>query len=120
MKRIILTLTIALFALPILNAQDLPSHVPTDGLEAYYPFNGNANDESGNGHDGTVSGATLTADKEGNTNGAYSFDGVSNTIGFESPFFNGEQISSFTLFARFKVFNLQNSPNIWGKSFFLG
>ena len=23
---------------------------PLDGLVAYYPFNGNANDESGNGH----------------------------------------------------------------------
>ncbi len=29
---------------------------PTDGLVAYYPFDGNANDESGNGHDGDVSG----------------------------------------------------------------
>jgi len=30
---------------------------PTDlgnGLVAYYPFNGNANDESGNGNHGTV------------------------------------------------------------------
>ena len=47
MKRIILTLTLALFTLPILNAQDLPSYVPTEGLVAYYPFNGNANDASG-------------------------------------------------------------------------
>ena len=35
------------------------------GLVAYYPFNGNANDESGNGNDGTVNGATLTADRFG-------------------------------------------------------
>ena len=27
-----------------------------DGLVAYYPFNGNANDESGNGNDGEVMG----------------------------------------------------------------
>ena len=44
-------------------------------LIAYYPFNGNANDESGNGHDGTVNGATLTTDIEGNPDSAYSFDG---------------------------------------------
>ena len=44
-------------------------------LVAYYPFNGNANDESGNGHDGTVSGATLTADRFGYANSAYDFDG---------------------------------------------
>jgi hypothetical protein len=45
------------------------------GLVAYYPFNGNANDESGNGNDGMVNGATLTADRFGNSNRAYSFDG---------------------------------------------
>jgi hypothetical protein len=32
----------------------------TTGLVAYYPFNGNANDASGNGNNGTVYGATLT------------------------------------------------------------
>ena len=46
-----------------------------DGLVAYYPFNGNANDESGNGNDGTVSGATLTTDRFGNPSTAYSFGG---------------------------------------------
>jgi hypothetical protein len=40
----------------------------TTGLVAYYPFNGNANDESGNGNNGTVNGATLTSDRFGNTN----------------------------------------------------
>ena len=44
-------------------------------LAAYYPFNGNADDESGNGHDGTVSGATPTADRFGNADSAYLFDG---------------------------------------------
>ena len=51
-----------------------------DGLVAYYPFNGNANDESGNGNNGTVYGATLTADRFGNPNSAYSFNGTSNYI----------------------------------------
>jgi hypothetical protein len=46
-----------------------------DGLVAYYPFNGNANDESGNGHHGTVEDATLTADRFGSPNSAYRFDG---------------------------------------------
>ncbi|MFC1591461.1 LamG-like jellyroll fold domain-containing protein [Thermodesulfobacteriota bacterium] len=50
------------------------------GLVAHYPFNGNANDESGNGHDGTVNGATLTTDRFGNPNSAYSFDGVDDYI----------------------------------------
>lgn len=46
-----------------------------DGLIAYYPFNGNANDETGNGNNGIVSGATLTTDRLGNPDSAYDFDG---------------------------------------------
>jgi len=48
---------------------------PTNGLVAYYPFNGNANDESGNGNTGVVYGATLIADRFGQANSAYAFDG---------------------------------------------
>src|SRR3989339_639159 len=58
------------------------------GLVAKYYFNGNANDESGNGNDGTVNGATLTQDRFGNVGKAYSFDGVSNCIDINSTFFN--------------------------------
>ncbi|MCK9212400.1 MAG: carboxypeptidase regulatory-like domain-containing protein [Ignavibacteriaceae bacterium] len=54
--------------------------LPTQGLVAYYPFNGNANDESGNGNNGTVNGATLSSDRFGNANKAYSFNGTSNYI----------------------------------------
>ena len=50
---------------------------------AYYPFNGNADDESGNGYDGTVFGATLTADRKGNSNSAYSFDGRDDYIAIQ-------------------------------------
>ena len=48
-----------------------------DGLVAYYPFNGNANDESGNGRNATVQNATLTMDRFGNENSAFLFDGTS-------------------------------------------
>ncbi|MBW2553558.1 MAG: hypothetical protein JRE20_05450 [Deltaproteobacteria bacterium] len=34
----------------------------SDGLVAYYPFNGNADDESGNGNNGNVNGAIMTTD----------------------------------------------------------
>lgn len=56
-----------------------------DGLVAYYPFNGNANDESGNIHNGTTYGAALTADRFGNPNSAYSFDGINDTIDISKP-----------------------------------
>jgi hypothetical protein len=52
----------------------LPSNLQ-QGLVGYWPFCGNANDESGNGNDGAVNGATLTEDRFGNANAAFSFDG---------------------------------------------
>lgn len=45
-------------------------------LVAYYPFNGDANDESDNFHHGTVFGATVTSDRFGKKNSAYYFDGI--------------------------------------------
>ncbi len=51
------------------------------GLVAYYPFNGNANDASGNGNNGTpMNGVQLTTDRYGNPNSAYYFDGVDDYI----------------------------------------
>ncbi|MDR6340687.1 gliding motility-associated-like protein [Filimonas zeae] len=51
-----------------------------NGLIGYYPFNGNANDASGNNIHGTVSGAQLTTDRFGNANGAYRFNGSTSYI----------------------------------------
>ncbi|MCK7528165.1 MAG: hypothetical protein MZV64_66630 [Ignavibacteriales bacterium] len=47
------------------------------GLVAFYPFNGNANDESGNANNPTFigSGVTLTTDRFGIVDKAYYFDG---------------------------------------------
>lgn len=56
------------------------ANIITNQLVAYYPFNGSALDESGNGNDGSVIGATLTADRFGNANSAYHFDGVNDYI----------------------------------------
>jgi fibronectin type 3 domain-containing protein len=53
----------------------------TSGLVAYYPFNrGNATDESGNGNNGTVYGATLATNRFGAANSAYYFNGLSDYI----------------------------------------
>jgi hypothetical protein len=46
-----------------------------NGPIACYPFNGNANNECGAGYHGTLNGAVLTADRFGDTNKAYYFDG---------------------------------------------
>ena len=45
-------------------------------LAAYYPFSGDASDESANGNHGIVYGAELTQDRHGNMRSAYHFDGL--------------------------------------------
>lgn len=72
---------IALAVILFSNAQaQVPSYVPTNGLVGWWPFNGNANDESGNGNNGVVNGPTLTNDRFGVANKAYNFDGVNDYV----------------------------------------
>ena len=75
MKRCLLSALAVGFCLSANVMAQVPSYVPTNGLVGYWPFNGNPNDESGNGNNGTVNGATLTTDRNGVANKAYSFDG---------------------------------------------
>jgi len=77
MKTPIKLLTTAMLWLVVMtcvNAQ------PTDNVIAYYPFNGNANDVTGNGYNASSTSATLTTDRLGKANAAYFFDGKSNVI----------------------------------------
>ncbi len=78
----------------------LPSYVPSNGLVAWYPFNGNANDESGNGFNGVVQGALLTEDRFGNPNSAYAF-------------LNGNRITSSPVLP---VGNAPRSVSVWFKT----
>ena len=90
-------LTLFLTSLTLLLATaaqaQVPSYVPTNGLVGYWPFNGNANDESGNGNNGTVNGATLAMDRFGDLNRAYSFDGSSN-INVQNSFYDNGWVSN--------------------------
>jgi hypothetical protein len=74
------TWIVILFSALFTHAQNIPSYIPTTGLAAYYPLNGNANDQSTNALNGTINGATLTTDKLGASNSAYLFDGSSDYI----------------------------------------
>ncbi len=58
----------------------LTATVSNDGLIAFYPFRGNANDASGNGNNGTAYEAILTTNISGSPNSAYSFNGISSYI----------------------------------------
>jgi len=58
MKRNILLIILLVFPVSLLFAQ-----IPTDGLQFYYPLNGNIYDASGNDEDGLVSAYTFTQDR---------------------------------------------------------
>ncbi|MFZ4740187.1 MAG: LamG-like jellyroll fold domain-containing protein [Bacteroidales bacterium] len=74
------------------------AQIPTNGLVGYFPFNGNANDESGNGNNGSITGATLTTDRFGLGNKAYSFNGTSDYITvLPSSTLNTANMSSFSV-----------------------
>lgn len=76
------------------------------GLVGYYPFNGNARDESGNGNNGIVHNSILSADKFGQKNRAYRFNGVNSfiNIGNDSTLkmTDGVTISAFVNMATFE------------------
>ncbi len=69
------------------------------GLVAYYPFNGNANDESNYDNHGTVQGgASLTNDRLGNENAAYYLDGINDNINIpHNEQINFDNTGSFTV-----------------------
>ena len=106
MKKQLLILTTALLSLTAF--AQVPSYVPTNGLVGWWPFNGNANDESGNGNNGTVNGASLTSDRFGVVNSAYSFDGINDEV-----FANRIAQSSFSFSGWYNLnANQQYSPII--------
>jgi hypothetical protein len=70
----ILTITV------VLTTQALAQSFLNNGLVAYYPFTGSANDASGNGNNGTVYGAVPTTNRFGVANSAYYFNGTTDYI----------------------------------------
>ena len=71
------------------------AQIPTDSLVGYWPFNGNANDESGNGNNGTLNTVNLTTDRFGQLNKAYEFLGTSTSF-IEIPHHLDFNSSNFT------------------------
>ena len=76
----------------------------TNGLVAYYPFNGNANDASGNGLNGNPVGITYTTGRFGSGTNAILLDGSSSYVGVNySTKFNFSGSGQFSLSAWFKL-----------------
>jgi hypothetical protein len=68
------------------------------GLLAYYPFNGNAADESGNGYDLSVQGSLMTANRFGQSQKAYNFNGSSDMM-IVPPILKADSLREFTISA---------------------
>jgi hypothetical protein len=103
MKKHILILSTALLCI---NAfAQIPNYVPTNGLVGYWPFNGNANDESGNGNVGVSTNIQFSSDRFGNPLSSALFDGVSSNIAF--PASSIFQPTSYTISAWFKTSIIQ-------------
>jgi hypothetical protein len=79
-----------------------------NGLVAYWPFNGNANDASGNGRNGTVNGAVLSVDRFSNPNKCYYFDGNGSNI---SASCDGFSTNERTISFWFKGLDIGQGPS---------
>ncbi len=76
-------------------AQNVPSYVPSNGLVGWWPFNGNANDESGNNNNGSINGGTYISDRNGFLNSALGLPNLGNNsmVGNVAPQFNNLGLS---------------------------
>ena len=98
MRRVLLLLIITI-------SYQVGAQIPTDHLEAYYSFNGNANDQSSNSNDGTVNGPILSVDRFGTPQSAYTFSSSTDII-------NVPHSASLN----FDGFTDEFSCNLWVKS----
>ena len=69
-----------------------------DSLKAYFPFSGNANDMSGNGNNGMITGAVFSDDAFGNAQSAILMDGVDDYVTIpHQKYLNYDQYQEFTI-----------------------
>lgn len=78
MKNFFLVFTFFLFQFHLFG--QIPGYLPVQDLIAWYPFNGNALDNSGHSHNGTVYAAVPAPDRFGNQNSSFDFYGTNGTI----------------------------------------
>jgi hypothetical protein len=107
-----LLFTAILFVIATNTFSQVPNYVPTNGLVGYWPFNGNAIDESVNANDGTVNGATLTTDRFVNINAAYNFNGTSDFISVMDNSSLDLLTNQYTLSVWFKIPDYSPCPSI--------
>jgi hypothetical protein len=111
MKKMILLIAVGVALTTQTLFAQVPSYVPTNGLVGYWPFNGNANDESGNGNNGVVDGAILTSDRNGLSDNAYQFNG-NNKISVQNSI--SLSFSSGPMFSVSYWFKEDNASGLFG------
>jgi hypothetical protein len=82
------------------NTVNIPGY--RDGIIAYFPFNSNANDESNNGNNGVVQGATSGNDRFGNLNSSYIFNGINSMITINNNTLNLNGLFSISFWIKIK------------------
>jgi hypothetical protein len=107
-KSILFTSAATLFLTTASIAQ-VPNYIPTNGLVGWWPFNGNANDESGSGFDGNSINATLTTDRFGLPASCYLFNGSNAYINLPNNTSNIAGSSNFTISAWVLTNNINNT-----------
>jgi Concanavalin A-like lectin/glucanases superfamily/Secretion system C-terminal sorting domain len=95
----------------IAQAQTVPAYISTNGLQAWYPFSGNANNAFGTGKNGSVLGPVLTTDRFGTANSAYHFNGSTDHVTIDTTFFNVGW-SNFTVSLWLNSDSLDNPNNV--------
>jgi chitinase len=88
--------------------------VPTNGLVAYYPFNGNANDESGNGNNGTTISVSPISDRFGSTNRAFRFGGFYHPSSVRVPNSSSLRFSTSASFSFWIRIDSIAGMDMWG------
>ena len=92
-------------------------HAQTDittDLIAYYPFNGNADDESGNGNHGTVNGAVLTIGTDRSADSAYEFNGINSYISIPGSDSLKSPTTELTMIALINPYGLSKVGSAFG------
>ncbi len=80
MKKLVFTVFAVGLGLTASIMAQVPSYVPTNGLVGWWPFNGNANDESGNGNNLLNNGGSYIADRNGLSNSACEITNVGTNL----------------------------------------
>jgi hypothetical protein len=86
----------------------VPNYIPQVGLVGWWPFNGNAQDQTSHANHGKVNGATLTTDRFNRINSAYEFNGINNFIKVEYSE-SLSNVESITMSAWIYVDSMRNS-----------